>query len=832
MSNHSRDHIANVLRHAVVTGGEQALLLQQGSLRQESKGGKDFATNADIEVQKLILDLLSKALPEIPIVAEEQSAHVIPTGEFIVVDPIDGTYLYAVGDTDWGVTAAYFDEGAPKIGFIYQPARKRILQAESGKRPLLNDTEIVLSSDKSLSESIIGLEQGHWNTPEELREVNLPLSEASLCVLTSCAAIRAGLTLLSGVTTTYVNQAAKIWDFAAMALAIEEAGGLCSDLDGNALRWDGISMQAIFSANARIHQEVLSIINASPRTRRIPLSTAAESRESPRSAPAEVTPSSDTKDEWEKAFREKMAVPEPSLSPDERARRRMAFANQRTLYHRKCDGSGKKILSNYSAEETVPVFDIEYWYSDAWDQFAVGREFDFSRPFFSQYQELLQVAPRPNLQRAPQFDENSDYTNYAGKNKNCYLIFDSDKNRDCLYSYSINSCTDVMDCFRAEHCELCYECVDCNECYASAYLQNSVNCANSYFLKICIGCNNCFGCVNLKNKSYYFLNEACTKDVYEQKIAALGLDTRSNISKIRGQFAGFCKRFPERAMQGVQNENVLGDYLSNCKDAIHCFDSRRLWNCRYITQAFDEAKDCMDCTEVGDGAELLYECCYMGYVSHYNRFCSHCLGQTNNLCYCYYCPSCQYCFGCVGLHHAQYCILNKKYSKNEYETLLPKIIEHMKSTGEWGEFFPAALAPFPYNVTHAHEYYPLTKEEALARGYRWLDVAEPPLEGTPMTLPDSIGEVDEDIVSAVLTCRTSNKRYKIQRAELKLYKKLGIPLPDRCFDERHQSRIELRNGRTIYERHCAVSGVPLQTTVSPEQAKEVLSEQEFAKALL
>ena len=68
--------------------------------------------------------------------------------------------------------------------------------------------------------------------------------------------------LLGGVTATYLNQVAKIWDFAAIALAVEEAGGTCSHPDGQTFQWDSIPMQALFSANRQIHEEVLGVINA------------------------------------------------------------------------------------------------------------------------------------------------------------------------------------------------------------------------------------------------------------------------------------------------------------------------------------------------------------------------------------------------------------------------------------------------------------------------------------------------------------------------------------------------------------------------------------------
>lgn len=533
----------------------------------------------------------------------------------------------------------------------------------------------------------------------------------------------------------------------------------------------------------------------------------------------------------DREYYDKLEVPEPTLCPEERSRRRMAFANQRNLFPRECAATGKRIVTNVPPEDSVPVYDILYWWSDKWDRFATGRDFDFKRPFFEQFRELMAEAPRPNLQRAAQLDENSDYTNYAGENKNCYLIFDSDKNRDCYYSYSINSCEDVVDCFRADKCELCYECIDCSNCYGSAYLQNCDNCSSSYFLRNCIGCTDCFGCVNLRNKQYYILNEKVSKDEYFKRIESLKLHTSSGLKGIRPEFVRFAARFPQKNLQGVQNENVVGDYLTNCKDAFYCFDSRNLWSCKFITQAFDDAKDCMDCTEVGNGAELLYECCYVGYTAHSNRFCTHALGNNSNLTYCYYCPSSSNLFGCVGLPGAKYCILNKQYSESDYKALVAKITEHMKQTGEWGEFFPAECAPVAYNLSHAHEYYPLTKAEALERGYRWRE--EPSAEFAPSSyqVPDSIEEVTDDILKAVLSCEVTGRNYKLQKQELAFYRKMNIPVPKLCPDERHTRRMKLRNGRTIYERSCAASGQKILSTIPPDSPAEVLCEEEFLKAI-
>ena len=77
--------------------------------------------------------------------------------------------------------------------------------------------------------------------------------------------------------------------------------------------------------------------------------------------------------------------------------------------------------------------------------------------------------------------------------------------------------------------------------------------------------------------------------------------------------------------------------------------------------------------------------------------------------------NCHHLFGCIGLKNKEYCIFNKHYTKLEYEKLVGKIVEHMQTSDERGEFFHPSLSPFPYNDTVAQEHMPLRRDEALQR---------------------------------------------------------------------------------------------------------------------
>jgi hypothetical protein len=191
-------------------------------------------------------------------------------------------------------------------------------------------------------------------------------------------------------------------------------------------------------------------------------------------------------------------------------------------------------------------------------------------------------------------------------------------------------------------------------------------------------------------------------------------------------------------------------------------------------------------------------------------------------------------FGCVGLNQKQYCIFNKQYTKEEYEKLVPKIIEHMQKTGEWGKFFPIEISPFGYNETVAQEYLPLTKEEAQARGYNWKDKDKKEYQPQSYELPDSIDEIDKGILDKVLACESCGKNYKIIPHELMRLKQFKMPAPRLCFDCRHEARMNLRNPRILYHRQCMNEGCAneFETTYAPERPEKIYCEDCYQKAVI
>jgi hypothetical protein len=107
----------------------------------------------------------------------------------------------------------------------------------------------------------------------------------------------------------------------------------------------------------------------------------------------------------------KYSIPAPTLCPDCRQQRRLSFRNERKLYKRKCDATGRDIISIYSPEKPFKVYHQDEWWSDKWDPLSYGTDFDFGRPFFEQFGELMREVPVMSV--IVMNNSNADYGNYA-----------------------------------------------------------------------------------------------------------------------------------------------------------------------------------------------------------------------------------------------------------------------------------------------------------------------------------------------------------------------------------------------------------------------------------
>jgi len=517
----------------------------------------------------------------------------------------------------------------------------------------------------------------------------------------------------------------------------------------------------------------------------------------------------------------KYEVPLPTLCPPCRQQRRLAWRNERKLYNRKCDLTGKQIISVFSPDKPFKVYDKDAWWSDSWDELSYGREVDFNRPFLDQLKELMLDVPRMALWNIDPV--NSDYNQSTGWLKNCYLLAAANRNEDCYYGNYVNDCKNCVDNLMIKNCELCYECIECEGSYECFFCKNCVNCTSSQFLFNCISCTNCFGCVNLQRKEYCFFNEQLSKEEYQIKIKEINTKSYLHLEKLAALMKETVLKYPVKYMIGTHNEDVTGNGIYQSHHAYACFDVSKLENCSHFSW-FHEAKDCMDTFAWGMSAELCYDSMEIGGGAYRTLFCATSQG-TKNAFYSYQCMFSENIFGCVGLKRKKHCILNKQYTQAEYEQLLPKIIEHMKKGNEWGEFFPYSLSPFCYNETVASEFFPLSPDQAVSLGSAWREEDDQnKYQGPRSDLHDTIDDVSDDVLKSILTCAKCQKNYKVISQELQFHRDHSVALSQFCPACRHQKRIEQRNPRKLWDRHCAKCTTAISTSYSPDRPETVYCE--------
>ena len=533
-----------------------------------------------------------------------------------------------------------------------------------------------------------------------------------------------------------------------------------------------------------------------------------------------------TIDAEDTAFYERMAVPPPTRCPDCRAIRRLTWWNEHNLYR------NQGMFSTYPEHSPIKIYDHDYWWSDGWDAMDYGRDYDFKRPFFDsprgeagQFNELACAVPRSA--REIKSLEDSDYSDNSSHHlKHCYLCFDSDFNDNCMYGNFFRSSKDTLDVTNADHDELCYEIFVVDRSYQCAFSTDLDNCRNVWFSRNCEDCEHCFGCANLRHKKYCFFNEQLTKEEYERRVKELNLGSYAALQKTKDAVKTHWQKFPYKFMHGTHNTGVTGDYVSHSKDIVASFETYESQRVRYSQRIVNHSSEVWDSTSWGDNSELIYETVVCGENNRNVRFCAFCWPANRDIEYCIHCHSSANLFGCVGLRKKEYCILNKQYTRDEYEALIAKIKIQMTHDKEYGEFFPTSMSPFAYNETVAMDYFPLTKEEALKRGFTWRDpeAKEFKITMTNNQIPDNIKDTNDQITKEIIECATCKKAYRILDRELEFYQRLGVPLPRLCHNCRHTERLKLRNPMRLYDRTCAKCKAPITTTYSPERPEIVYCE--------
>lgn len=221
---------------------------QQGRVSIYSKINGDrqneIVTSTDREVEHTISKYLFRVAPSIPVIGEEGfdgDFSAFSVQRYFVVDPIDGTAQFAKGDPDWAVSLALIEKQIPTIGILYFPARKQLFEARLGNGVFLNGEKHLVRRE-SRSSGYIGVSPRQILIPELMSKVeSTGLRPKSISSLTP----KIGALLTGEVdAAVYFQQegkSAKVWDYAAASILLNEHRGTISSLEAypSSLRFSG-----------------------------------------------------------------------------------------------------------------------------------------------------------------------------------------------------------------------------------------------------------------------------------------------------------------------------------------------------------------------------------------------------------------------------------------------------------------------------------------------------------------------------------------------------------------------------------------------------------------
>ena len=212
-------------------------------LQVSKKGPKDFVTKTDRIVEKILIEELSKSKKNYSFLSEEIGKITNKDQDNIwIIDPIDGTNNFLHGVPHFAISIALQTSGEIVSALIFDPIKDEMYFSEKNKGAFLNNQRLRVSKKSLLNDCLFSSNQ----EGVKFSDLNMRCTGSAALDLAYVA---------SGRYDGYFHNKINIWDVAAGALMVEEAGGIVNDL--NKFNNDNIDIRASSSAiNAKMLEKL------------------------------------------------------------------------------------------------------------------------------------------------------------------------------------------------------------------------------------------------------------------------------------------------------------------------------------------------------------------------------------------------------------------------------------------------------------------------------------------------------------------------------------------------------------------------------------------------
>lgn len=225
----------------------------------EEKNAHDYVSYVDKETEKLLVGKLSELLPQAGFITEEGTVRFEEKDYYWIIDPLDGTTNYIHDNAPYCVSIALSHKSELLIGVVYEVCRNECFYAWKGGGAYLNGHEMQVSNTGDVTRALVGLGLPYNDKnykPIINHLVNELYGKASSLRFNGSAAMSLCY-VAAGRFDMYAEAYINIWDFAAGALIIQEAGGMVTNFAGDA---DFMKGHHVATSNSLLHNDILGLL--------------------------------------------------------------------------------------------------------------------------------------------------------------------------------------------------------------------------------------------------------------------------------------------------------------------------------------------------------------------------------------------------------------------------------------------------------------------------------------------------------------------------------------------------------------------------------------------
>jgi myo-inositol-1(or 4)-monophosphatase len=249
-----------VARRAAQAGGDVVCKYFRDGVDIRQKGGWNLVSDADVESEHAIVEVIRQAFPSHAVLGEESHHDDAGAEHLWVVDPLDGTNNFAHAIPHFAISIAYYRGGRPECGVVYSPVRGDWFVAARGRGALHNEKPARVSAHGGLDEVLVGV-GFYYDRGATMRATLAAIEEVfqhGIHGIRRFGTASLDLCMVGvGAFGAFFEYELSPWDFAAGRLFVEEAGGRVTTCQGQDIP---LSKTTVLASNGHLHEAMLKIV--------------------------------------------------------------------------------------------------------------------------------------------------------------------------------------------------------------------------------------------------------------------------------------------------------------------------------------------------------------------------------------------------------------------------------------------------------------------------------------------------------------------------------------------------------------------------------------------